>query len=148
MSPSINKKPIEIVLILRLHYEITIEPPTTAPTPLSMSCQYSQFGSSPNGPTSPSDNGMKVGPGSGSSSVGGTGGVGYFGSTPPHGMPGLPQPPRQKGRPRKRKPKDIESMTSNLGESSLRFFIIEIYFAFALLKWIWSTKYIWLLLSN
>jgi hypothetical protein len=29
---------------------------------------------------------------------------------------GLPQQPRQKGRPRKRKPKDIEAMTANLGE--------------------------------
>lgn len=50
------------------------------------------------------------------------GSMGFFGSTPPHhGMAsGLPQAPRQKGRPRKRKPKDIEAMTSNLGEWSLR----------------------------
>lgn len=68
-----------------------------------MSCQYSQFSSSPNGQTSPSENtSMKLGPG------------GYF-STAPHGIPGLPQAPRQKGRPRKRKPKDIEAMTANLG---------------------------------
>lgn len=105
------------VLFLRLHYEITLEPPTTAPTPLSMSCQYSQFGASPNGPPSPSDGiSMKVGIAGGGG--GGAGSGGFFGSTPPHGMHGLPQPPRQKGRPRKRKPKDIESMTSNLGESS------------------------------
>lgn len=49
--------------------------------------------------------------------------MGFFGPSTPHhaGMTaGLPQAPRQKGRPRKRKPKDIEAMTSNLGESSLR----------------------------
>lgn len=47
---------------------------------------------------------MKLGPSSG-----------YFG-TAAHSMTGLPQAPRQKGRPRKRKPKDIEAMTANLGE--------------------------------
>lgn len=86
-----------------------------------MSCQYSQFGASPNGPPSPSDGiSMKVGIAGGGG--GSAGGGGFFGSTPPHGLHGLPQPPRQKGRPRKRKPKDIESMTSNLGESSSRVF--------------------------
>lgn len=85
-----------------------------------MSCQYSsQYGTSPSGPSSPTDGGvggvLKVGL---AGSLGGAnmGPAGYFGSTPPHPMHGLPQPPRQKGRPRKRKPKDIESMTSNLGE--------------------------------
>lgn len=33
-------------------------------------------------------------------------------------------PPRQKGRPRKRKPKDLEAMTASLGEFFLLFFII------------------------
>lgn len=89
----------------RLHYEISLESTSTAPTPLTLSCQYSQYGSSPNGPSSPSDISMKVGS------------AGFFNSTP-HGVPGLPQPPRQKGRPRKRKPKDIESMTANLGKNS------------------------------
>lgn len=89
--------------IHRLHYEISLESTSTAPTPLTLSCQYSQYGSSPNGPSSPSDISMKVGS------------AGFFNSTP-HSVPGLPQPPRQKGRPRKRKPKDIESMTANLGK--------------------------------
>lgn len=64
--------------------------------------------------------------GSGGGSV--VGSMGFFGSTPPHhGMSsGLPQAPRQKGRPRKRKPKDIEAMTSNLGEWSLRLYIVRI----------------------
>lgn len=91
----------------RLHYDIVLESPTTASTPLSMNCQYSQYSSSPNGQTSPahSDNvAMKLGPSSG-----------YF-ATAAHSMAGLPQAPRQKGRPRKRKPKDIEAMTANLGE--------------------------------
>lgn len=110
----------------RLHYEISLEPASTAQTPMSMSCQYSQFGASPSGPSSPnaaSESAMKVGPpcsGGGVTGLsGGGGGVGFFASTPPHhGMAGLPQPPRQKGRPRKRKPKDIEAMASNLGECS------------------------------
>lgn len=68
-----------------------------------MSCQYSQCSASPNGQTSPNESAsMKLGP------------TGYY-SPQPHGMPGLPQAPRQKGRPRKRKPKDIEAMTANLG---------------------------------
>lgn len=121
----------------RIHYEVTLELPTVAPTAQSMSCQYSaQYGtSSPSGPSSPTDGGGGGGGGVGNNSAvlkvglagslgggGGNGGggpvgpAGYFASTPPHQMHGLPQPPRQKGRPRKRKPKDIESMTSNLGE--------------------------------
>lgn len=32
---------------------------------------------------------------------------------------GAPTTPRQKGRPRKRKPKDLEGMTANLGKSSI-----------------------------
>lgn len=89
-----------------MHYEITMDSSSNAPTPISMQCQYSQFGTSPNGQTSPSDNtAMKLGP------------SGYYSpQAPPHGMPGLPQAPRQKGRPRKRKPKDIEAMTASLGK--------------------------------
>lgn len=46
---------------------------------------------------------------------------------PPQGkMPpffnGAPATPRQKGRPRKRKPKDLESMTANIGKSSTIFY--------------------------
>ena len=41
--------------------------------------------------------------------------AGYYGGSQ-HSLPGLTQPPRQKGRPRKRKPKDLEAMTANLGE--------------------------------
>lgn len=36
--------------------------------------------------------------------------------------------PRQKGRPRKRKPKDLEAMTANLGES--KFFKFSVFFFF------------------
>lgn len=91
-----------------MHYKIALEsPPTAVSTPLSMTCQYSQYGSSPNGQTSPNHSdsvAMKLS----------TAGA-YFG-TGSHVMAGLPQAPRQKGRPRKRKPKDIEAMTANLGE--------------------------------
>lgn len=103
----------------RLHYDIVSESPTTASTPLSMNCQYSQYSSSPNGQTSPahSDNvAMKLGP---------TGG--YYGTTA-HSMTGLPQAPRQKGRPRKRKPKDIEAMTANLGEYKITNYVFPRFF--------------------
>lgn len=97
------------LIYCRSHYEIALESPTTTSTPLGMTCQYSQYGSSPNGHTSPSSGenaAMKMGSSSG-----------YFGPPTPHSMTGgLPQTPRQKGRPRKRKPKDIEAMTTNLGE--------------------------------
>lgn len=33
-----------------------------------------------------------------------------------HVISGLSQPPRQKGRPRKRKPKDIDVLSSNIGD--------------------------------
>lgn len=51
---------------------------------------------------------------------------GFFG-TNSIGIPGLAQAPRQKGRPRKRKPKDIEALTANLGKLcfvSFFFFLI------------------------
>lgn len=96
-------------IFCRSHYEIALESPTTTSTPLGMTCQYSQYGSSPNGHTSPSSSenaAMKMGASSG-----------YYGPATPHSMTGgLPQTPRQKGRPRKRKPKDIEAMTTNLGK--------------------------------
>lgn len=105
---------------------------------MSMSCQYSQFGASPNDPPSPngaSESAMKVGPPCGGGgqlvvgvtglSGGASGGGGFFPGTPPHhGLTGLPQAPRQKGRPRKRKPKDIEAMASNLGECSLILYLL------------------------
>lgn len=96
-------------IFCRSHYEITLESPTTTSTPLGITCQYAQYGSSPNGHTSPSSSenmAMKIGSSSN-----------YFSPATPHSMSsGLPQTPRQKGRPRKRKPKDIEAMTTNLGE--------------------------------
>lgn len=99
-------------IFCRLHYEITLESPTTATTPLGMTCQYPQYGTSPNnGHTSPSN--------SESSAMKLSSSSGYFGSSTPHSLSGLPQTPRQKGRPRKRKPKDIEAMTTNLGEFTL-----------------------------
>lgn len=86
----------ESKIFCRLHYEIDSQTSSLIP----MSCQYQQqFGSSPNGPSSPSD--TKMG--------------GFFDSQT-HGLPNLPQAPRQKGRPRKRKPKDIEALTANLGK--------------------------------
>ena len=67
-----------------------------------MQCQFpSPYGTSPNAPHSPNDTNSKLNPNS------------YFQQ---HNVTGLPQQPRQKGRPRKRKPKDIEAMTANLGK--------------------------------
>lgn len=101
-------------IFCRSHYEIALESPTTTSTPLGMTCQYAQYGSSPNGHTSPSSSenvAMKMG----SSSS-------YFSPATPHSMTGgLPQTPRQKGRPRKRKPKDIEAMTTSLGKFPFTF---------------------------
>lgn len=71
-----------------------------------MSCQYPpQYATSPNGPGSPGDNScIKLGHST-------------FFNGPPHNLSNLPQqPPRQKGRPRKRKPKDIEALTASLGK--------------------------------
>lgn len=109
-------------IFCRSHYEIAMESPTTTstPLPLGMTCQYSQYGSSPNGHTSPSSSenaAMKMGSSSG-----------YFGPATPHSMTGgLPQTPRQKGRPRKRKPKDIEAMKTSLGEFG--FFFTYLFFS-------------------
>lgn len=125
----------------RLHYEISAE--SHGPS----SCQFtSHYGSSPTGPSSPSGGGIGGGVGvvggGGGGCVGGGGGGsmgsidvqstpnsctklglsggGFFGSAT-HNLTGLPQAPRQKGRPRKRKPKDIEAMTANLGKSQIYF---------------------------
>ena len=86
----------------RLHYEILEgQPPTT--TQLTSSCSFmTQFRSSPNGSSSPADSNKMVQTGFYSPSV--------------HVISGLSQPPRQKGRPRKRKPKDIDALTANLGK--------------------------------
>lgn len=62
----------------------------------------SQFGSPPNDSSSPHSDPTRIVPSS------------LFASAS-HVMTGLPQPPRQKGRPRKRKPKDIEALTANIG---------------------------------
>jgi len=40
-----------------------------------------------------------------------------------HVITGLPQPARQKGRPRKRKPKDIEAFTANIGRLLISLFL-------------------------
>ncbi|XP_073845306.1 apterous isoform X2 [Musca autumnalis] len=61
----------------------------------------SQFGSPPNDSSSPHSDPTRIVPSS------------IFASAS-HVMTGLPQPPRQKGRPRKRKPKDIEALTANI----------------------------------
>lgn len=47
---------------------------------------------------------------------GASGGIEPIGKVPPF-FNGAPTTPRQKGRPRKRKPKDLEGMTANLGKS-------------------------------
>lgn len=84
--------------------------------PLAMQCQYpSQYGTSPSAPLSPSDS-------TGSSKMPP---AGYF--SPHHAVTALPQQPRQKGRPRKRKPKDIEAMTASLGEYQFLFFFGKFY---------------------
>lgn len=62
----------------------------------------SQFGSPPNDSSSPHSDPTRIVPSS------------IFASAS-HVMTGLPQPPRQKGRPRKRKPKEIEALTANIG---------------------------------
>ena len=90
----------------RSHIELPLEAATTPGLPgMPMQCPYqSQYGTSPVAPLSPSDSttsGGKLNPAT------------YY---PPHGVTGLPQQPRQKGRPRKRKPKDIEAMTASLGK--------------------------------
>lgn len=105
----------------RLHYEISAE--SHGPS----SCQYtSHYGSSPNGPTSPGGGVSGVGVNVGVNSIDGQStpnsctklglSGGFFGPAA-HNLTGLPQAPRQKGRPRKRKPKDIEAMTASLGKS-------------------------------
>lgn len=86
---------------------------------MTMSCQQPQpFGSSPLGSVSPGGNSI-IGAGGGGGGVvlgpDGKLGSGYYGGSQ-HNLTGLTQPPRQKGRPRKRKPKDLEAMTANLGE--------------------------------
>ncbi|XP_058449804.1 protein apterous [Malaya genurostris] len=88
-------------VLCRSHIDIPMDP--GAPIPLAMQCQYpSQYGNSPSAPLSPSDS-------TGSSKMPP---AGYF--SPHHAVNALPQQPRQKGRPRKRKPKDIEAMTASL----------------------------------
>uniref|UniRef100_A0A1B0AM15 Homeobox domain-containing protein n=1 Tax=Glossina palpalis gambiensis TaxID=67801 RepID=A0A1B0AM15_9MUSC len=62
----------------------------------------SQFGSPPNDSSSPHSDPTRMVP------------SGIF-ATASHVISGLPQPPRQKGRPRKRKPKEIEALTANIG---------------------------------
>ncbi|CAD7076923.1 unnamed protein product [Hermetia illucens] len=84
----------------RLHYEIALESQATPSTPLPNSCSYvTPFGTSPNNPSSPVDPSKMVP-------------AGFY--VPPAIMTGLPQAPRQKGRPRKRKPKDLETLTANI----------------------------------
>lgn len=89
---------------------------------MTMSCQQPQpFGSSPLGSVSPGGSSIIGAGGGGGGGVGvvlgpdGKLSSGYYGGSQ-HNLTGLTQPPRQKGRPRKRKPKDLEAMTANLGE--------------------------------
>lgn len=98
------------ISIRRLHFDVSIDPSTPSPFP----CSYTPsnpYCDSPNAPSSPSDLSNLDG--------------GFYGAHGQHlsssgsnagSLSGLPQQPRQKGRPRKRKPKDIEAMTANLGE--------------------------------
>ena len=99
-----------MIILHRLHFDID----PAAPSPYS--CSYTPsnvFCDSPN-PSSPSDL---------TNIDGSSGSSGFYGSqhlnssaANTNSITGLPQQPRQKGRPRKRKPKDIEAMTANLGE--------------------------------
>lgn len=98
-------------LLIRLHFDVSNDPSASG----SFSCSYTPsnpYCDSPIAPSSPSD----------LSNVD----AGFYGAHNQHlnssgstagSMTGMPQQPRQKGRPRKRKPKDIEAMTANLGES-------------------------------
>lgn len=100
-------------VLCRLHYGPTtptsLLPPSANILPVkSTPYQYSEYNLSPKGQTSPNDTiPMKIGPGGG-----------YF-LPSPHNLGDLSQTPRQKGRPRKRKPKDIESMTASMGKCFL-----------------------------
>ena len=104
-----------IPILNRLHFDI--DPSTPSP----YSCSYTPsnaFCDSPNAPSSPSeltniDSGFY--------------GAQHLNSSNANSITPLPQQPRQKGRPRKRKPKDIEAMTANLGESFFLLVCIEIF---------------------
>ncbi|CRL08693.1 CLUMA_CG021243, isoform A, partial [Clunio marinus] len=96
----------------RSHFDVSIDPSTPSPFP----CSYTPsnpYCDSPNAPSSPSELSNLEGAFYGthaqhlSSSGSNTGSI-----------TGLPQQPRQKGRPRKRKPKDIEAMPANLDLNS------------------------------
>ncbi|XP_065369258.1 protein apterous isoform X1 [Calliphora vicina] len=103
---------IDALIYCRTHYTMAREG-DTASTSLgsavvpgvggASSYPYSsQFGSPPNDSSSPHSDPTRIVPSS------------IFASAS-HVMTGLPQPPRQKGRPRKRKPKEIEALTANIG---------------------------------
>lgn len=47
-----------------------------------------------------------------------------------HVISGLTQAPRQKGRPRKRKPKDIEGLTANIGKNIFSFLLAKGYHSY------------------
>ncbi|KAL7048480.1 hypothetical protein ACKWTF_003356 [Chironomus riparius] len=90
----------------RLHFDI--DPSTPSP----YSCSYTPsnaFCDSPNAPSSPSEL---------TSIESGFYGAQHLNSSNANSITPLPQQPRQKGRPRKRKPKDIEAMTANLDLNS------------------------------
>lgn len=96
----------QLVYSNRSHFD-TMDPSTPNPYSCSYTPSSNPYCDSPNAPSSPGDleltnldNGY-YGPHSGGQ---------------PNQMGSIPPAPRQKGRPRKRKPKDIEAMTSNLGE--------------------------------
>ncbi|XP_058057682.1 protein apterous-like [Anopheles bellator] len=89
----------------RSHIELPLEAAPPLAVGMPMQCPYQgPYGSSPNAPLSPECDSGPGGPGKLNPAT-------YY---PPHGVTGLPQQPRQKGRPRKRKPKDIEAMTASL----------------------------------
>ncbi|KAI8036506.1 hypothetical protein M5D96_010665, partial [Drosophila gunungcola] len=94
---------IDALIYCRTHYSIAREG-DAASSSMSASYPYSaQFGSPHNESSSPhSDPSRSIVP------------TGIF-VPASHVITGLPQPARQKGRPRKRKPKDIEAFTANIG---------------------------------
>ncbi|XP_037954758.1 protein apterous [Teleopsis dalmanni] len=96
---------VESLVYCRTHYAVAREEETSTNLSNSTFTYVSQFGSPHHDSSSPHSDPNRIVP----SNI-------FVPSS--HIMPGLPQPPRQKGRPRKRKPKEIEALTANMDLST------------------------------